>query len=60
MERFTRGSTKPRIALAFAKVVVIRLCSIRLQAILAIIAFLCAVLRPRWLNFFPCLIMTDV
>ena len=59
LERFTSGSTNPRRALAFAKVVVIRLCSIKLQAILANIAFLWAVLRPRWLNFFPCLMVTD-
>ena len=47
MARFTIGSTYPRRALAFAKVVVMRLCSIRLHAMLAIMAFLWAVLRPR-------------
>src|SRR5690606_9356120 len=49
------GSTNCCTAFAFATVVLIRLCSIKEQAIFANIAFLCAVLRPKWFPFFPCL-----
>ena len=46
-ERVMIGSTKVRSSLAFAVVVVIRLCKIREDAILASIAFLCALVLLR-------------
>src|SRR5690606_14163455 len=49
------GSTNCCKAFAFATVVLIRLCSIKEHAIFANIEFLCAVLRPKWFPFFPCL-----
>jgi hypothetical protein len=52
------GSTNPLSAFALATVVLMRLCSIKEQAMLESIAFLCAVFLPKWLCFFPCLIFT--
>src|SRR5699024_2940056 len=51
----TKGSINCFRAFAFARVVLIRLCSIKEHAILANIALLCAVFLPKLLNFFPCL-----
>ena len=51
-----KGSINCFNALALVTVVLMRLCSIREQAILASIDLLWAVLRPKCITFFPCLI----
>ena len=53
------GSINLFKALAFVSVVFILLCSINEQDILASIDFLCAVLRPKCITFFPCLIYSN-
>src|SRR5690625_1706483 len=53
----TSGSTYCLSALALATVVLIRLCSIREQAIFASMALRCAVFLPKWFTLFPCLIV---